>query len=84
MSAQEGPEVCESGLWVDSQGNVVDKAPRAGHQLVPPGGLMRPDRVKAVEVARAAAPAVVEESVTDPESDEPAPKKAPAAKKARG
>lgn len=72
-------EVCETGLWVDADGNVVTSAPDGpGRQLVPPGGEMRPDRVKAVEVARAAAPVVVEESVTDPEP----PKKAPAKKAA--
>lgn len=51
-------EVCETGLWVDGDGKVVTSAPEGpGRQLVPPGGQMRPDRVKAVEAARAAAPA---------------------------
>lgn len=68
---QEGPEVCESGLWVAEDGSVVDH-PVTGHMLVPPGGLMRPDRVRAVEAARAAAPVVVEEAVTDPEPDDEA------------
>jgi hypothetical protein len=73
-------DICETGLWVDSDGNVVESVPEGpGVQLVPPGGEMRPDRVKAVEAARAAAPAVVEESVTDPEPEK-APKKAPAKK----
>jgi len=75
-------EVCETGLWVDGDGKVVTSAPEGpGRQLVPPGGQMRPDRVKAVEVARAAAPVVVEESVSDPEPVKaPAKKAAPKAK----
>lgn len=73
-----GYEVCDAGLWVDGDGNVVTAPPEGpGRQLVPPGGEMRPDRVRAVEAARAAAPVVVVESATDPE-----PEKAPAAKKA--
>ena len=75
-------EVCDTGLWVDADGNVVDKAPDGpGRQLVPPGGQMRPDRVKAVEAARAEAPQQhPAEGVTDPEPAKPA--KAPAKKAA--
>lgn len=83
-----GEEVCASGLWVDdASGQVVDKAPLTGRQLVPPGGVMRKDRVAAVEAARAAAPVVVDvpEPVVEaqPPADEPEPapaKKAPARK----
>lgn len=77
MSADE--EVCATGLWVDdATGQVVDSAPLTGRQLVPPGGVMRKDRVRAVEAARAAAPVVADqpdpEPVVDPEAaraDEP-------------
>jgi hypothetical protein len=77
-------DICETGLWVDGDGNVVTSAPDGpGTLLVPPGGTMRPERVRAVEAARAAAPVVVEESVTDPEPEgEAKPAKARAAKKA--
>ncbi len=71
MSADE--EVCESGLWVDdATGQVVDAAPLTGRQLVPPGGVMRKDRVRAVEAARAAAPPVVDQPAPEPavEADE--------------
>jgi hypothetical protein len=74
--------ICETGIWVDADGNVVESAPDGpGKLLVPPGGTMRPERVRAVEAARAAAPVVVQESVTDPEPEQP-PAKARAAKKA--
>lgn len=74
-----GEEVCESGLWVDADGSVVDHQ-TTGVQLVPPGGTLRPDRIAAIERAKAAAPAEVVASVSDPEPAEP--KKVPAAKKA--
>lgn len=54
-SKQEGPEVCETGLWVAQDGSVVDH-PVTGSQLVPPGSPLTADRVAAVEAARAAAP----------------------------
>lgn len=71
-------EVCESGLWVDqATGAVVDAPPATGVQLVPPGGLLRPDRVRAIAEARSAAPAAA-----TAEAPEPAAKKAPAKKAA--
>jgi len=84
-----GEEVCASGLWVDAAtGQVVDKAPPTGRQLVPPGGLMRKDRVAAVEAARAVAPMadvpepepVVEAEAPAEEPETPPAKKATARK----
>lgn len=70
-------EVCKTGLWVDSStGQVVTKQPHRGTQLVPPGGDMRPDRVRAVEAARTAAPKAAE-PVAAPT---PEPEKVPARK----
>ena len=97
MSADE--EVCATGLWVDdATGQVVDSAPLTGRQLVPPGGVMRKDRVRAVEAARAAAPVVADQpdpepvveaeaTADEPEADtadqpDPEPEKAPAKKAA--
>lgn len=69
-------EVCETGVWVTQDGAVVYAAPDGpGKLIVPPGGLMRPDRVRAVEAAKAAAPQVVEESVTDPAPADEKPKR---------
>lgn len=85
LAERPGPEVCASGLWVDAAtGQVVESAPETGRQIVPPGGLLRKDRLAAVEAARAAAPVVVEsDSVIDPEPEPaPEPVKVPAAKKA--
>jgi hypothetical protein len=78
MADQTKPEFSDTGLWVDqATGQVVESAPRKGVQLVPPGGELRPDRKRAIDAARAEAPQVVEESVTDPE-----PPKAPVKKAA--
>ena len=78
-------EISKTGLWVDADtGLVVDTPPRHGPQIVPPGGEMRPDRVAALERARANEPTSKAVTVTDPEPDpdaSPAPaKKAPAKK----
>lgn len=63
-------EICATGLWVDTAtGAVVESAPETGRQLVPPGGTLRPDRVAAVEAARAAAPVKVDGPA--PEAVEP-------------
>lgn len=77
-------DICETGLWVDGDGNVVTSAPDGpGTLLVPPGGAMRPERVRAVEAARAAAPVAAAVTVADPEPEgEAKPAKARAAKKA--
>lgn len=80
MSADE--EVCETGLWVDDEtGQVVDSPPLTGRQLVPPGGVMRKDRARAVEAARAAAPVQVDQPDPQPVV-EAEPEKAPAKKAA--
>lgn len=81
-------EVCETGIWVDKDGNVV-RHPVSGRQIVPPGAEMTGDRKAALARAEAAAPDAG--PVSDPppaepevlEADAPAPRKR-AAKKAAG
>lgn len=84
MADETKPTHSDTGVWVDlDSGEVVDSPPRKGVQLVPKGGELRPDRKAAIEAAKASAPQVVEESVTDPEPPAPvkaAAKKAPAKK----
>lgn len=50
-------EFCETGLWVDEQGRVVDTPPVTGTQLVAPGGYVDAERARAIARARANAPA---------------------------
>ena len=75
-------EISENGVYVDlATGQVVDSPPENGVLLCPPGGQLDPERQKAIEDAKAAAPQVVEESVTDPEpAGEAKPKRASRAK----
>lgn len=81
MADQQEATHSDTGVWVDLETReVVTSQPRKAVQLVPPGGELRPDRKAAVEAAKAEAPQVVEESVTDPEP--PKPVKAPAKKAA--
>lgn len=70
-------EISPNGVYVDlATGMVVEEPPENGVLLCPPGGQIDPERQKAIEAAKAAAPAVVEESVTDPEpADEAKPKR---------
>jgi len=45
------PEICESGVWVDDDGQVVTTQPVQGTQLIAPGSVITPADRASVERA---------------------------------
>lgn len=77
---EKQPETSKTGVWIDhATGKVVKSRPVSGTQLVPPGGVLRPDRKAAIAAAEAAL-----ETADDPVPVETATTPAPAKKATKG